>query len=48
LFSTGGAGNLTAAFTGKFYVDMADGIPDNPSVKKETKKATKATYTVLD
>jgi hypothetical protein len=48
LFRTTGVGNLTAGFTGKFYVDMADGIPDSPSVKKETKKETRATYTVLD
>jgi len=48
MFTTGAAGNLTAGFTGKFYVDTADGIPDNPTTKKETKKQTRASYTVLD
>lgn len=46
--TTGYAANVDAAFTGKFYVDTTDGYPDNPSVKKETRKATRASYTVLD
>jgi len=45
---TSRAPNLTAPFTGKFFIDSADGIPDNPTTKKETKKATRASYTVLD
>jgi len=45
---TGYAANVDADFTGKFYVDTTDGYPDNPSVKKETRKQTRATYTVLD